>query len=141
MEINQQPITIERVIKAPMEKVWSDWTEPEHIEHWAYAADDWEASDAENDLRAGGRFKTHMGAKDGSAGFDFGGTYTAVEDHKLIEYDLDDGRHVKTVFVETPEGVKVTQTFDPEQENPVEKQRAGWQAILDNFKRYAEAEV
>lgn len=132
-------ITVQSVVKAPIEKVWEFWTKPEHVVHWAFASDDWEAPAAENDLRAGGRFKTTMAARDRSTSFDFTGTYTSVKEHELIEYDIDDGRHVKVEFTELPEGVKITETFEPENENPEEMQRSGWQAILDNFKKHAEA--
>ena len=132
-------ITVQCVVKAPTEKVWEVWTKPEHIVRWAFASDDWEAPAAENNLRTGGRFKTAMAAKDKSMGFDFTGVYTNVKEHELIEYDIDDGRHVKVEFTELPEGVKITETFEPENENPEKMQRSGWQAILDNFKRYAEA--
>lgn len=131
-------ITVQAVVNAPIEKVWRYWNAPEHITAWAFASDDWEASDAENDLRTGGTFKTVMGAKDGSVSFDFEGTYTNVIENKLIEYDMSDGRHVKIEFEDTPEGVKITQTFDPESENTEEVQREGWQAILNNFKEYVE---
>lgn len=131
-------ITVQTIVNAPIEKVWEYWNGPEHIPAWAFASDDWEAPSAENDLRTGGKFKTVMAAKDGSASFDFTGTYTGVAGNELIEYDMDDGRHVKTVFEDTPEGVKITQTFDPENENPEEMQREGWQSILDNFKKYTE---
>lgn len=134
---NQNTITIAAVINAPMEKVWECWTKPEHITKWAFASETWEAPSAENDLRVGGKFKTRMQAKDGSAGFDFEGMYTAVQEHKLIEYDFGD-RHAKIEFKETGDGVKVMETFDPESENPIEMQRTGWQAILDNFKKYVE---
>lgn len=107
--------------------------------NWAFASDEWEAPAAENDLRVGGKFKTTMAAKDKSSGFDFTGTYTALKANELIEYDIDDGRHVKVEFVDTPDGVKVTETFDPENTYPQDMQRSGWQAILDNFKKYAEA--
>ena len=110
-------ITVKTVINAPITKVWECWNKPEHITGWAFASDDWEAPAAENDLREGGRFKTVMAAKDKSSSFDFTGTYTAVKDNELVEYDMDDGRHVKVEFVETPEGVKVTEIFDPENEN------------------------
>lgn len=136
--MNTSPITIQTVINAPMSKVWDCWNEPKHIEQWAFASDDWEAYGAENDLRSGGKFKTTMAAKDKSFSFEFGGTYTAVTEHALIEYDMDDMRHVKTEFTETAEGVQVVQTFDPEQENSTEMQREGWQAILNNFKKYVE---
>ncbi len=137
--MNKNPITIEAVINAPMNKVWEYWNKPEHIMKWAFASDDWEAPSSENDLRVGGTFKTVMAAKDKSASFDFGGTYTNVKEHEIIEYDLGDKRHVKNVFTQTPEGIKVTTTFDPEGQNDPEFQRKGWQAILNNFKKYAES--
>jgi uncharacterized protein YndB with AHSA1/START domain len=135
----KNPITVQTTVNAPIEKVWEFWNKPEHITGWAFASDDWEASGIENDLRTGGKFKTVMGAKDKSTSFDFMGTYSNVQEHKLIEYDMSDGRHVRVEFAETPEGVKITETFDPENENSEELQRSGWQAILDNFKKYVES--
>ncbi len=138
-------ITVESIINAPMEKVWKYWSEPEHITKWAFASDDWEAPYAENDLQTGGRFKTTMAAKDKSISFDLTGSYTAVVEHALIEYDMDraaneeKNRHVKTEFIEVPGGVKIVQTFDPENQNPIEMQTNGWQTILDNFKKYTES--
>ncbi len=131
-------ITVETLVDAPLEGVWACWTVPEHITKWSFASDDWEAPHAENDLREGGAFTTTMSAKDGSASFDFSGTYTSVIEHELIEYVVEDGRAVSVRFTETPEGVRVVETFEPEQENPREMQQEGWQAILDNFKRYVE---
>lgn len=136
--MEQTPITISATVKAPIGKVWEGLTNPESITQWAFASEDWEAPSAENDLRVGGKFKTVMQAKDKSSGFDFTGIYTNVQENTLIEYDLDDRRHVKTELSETPDGVVVTQTFDPERENPAEMQREGWQAILNNFKKYVE---
>lgn len=143
--MNTNPITVSTTISAPIEKVWEFWNDPSHITKWAFASDDWEATSAENDVRVGGKFKTTMAAKDKSASFDFTGTYTVVEENKIIEYDMDQAegedkpRHVKVVFELTPEGAKVTETFDPEQENSEEMQRGGWQAILDNFKKHVES--
>ena len=137
-------ITVETTINAPMEKVWEYWNGPEHITKWAFASDDWEAPFAENDLRTGGKFKTTMAAKDKSASFDFNGIYTNVVPNSLIEYDMEKApneeksRHVKVEFKETPEGVKITETFDIEHENSEEMQRSGWQGILDNFKKHVE---
>ena len=132
------PITVQTVINAPVAKVWVYYNKPEHIVHWAFGSDDWEAPAAENDLRVGGNFKTVMAAKDKSASFDFAGVYTAVKENELIEYDFGD-RHAKVEFSEVPEGTKVTIVFDPENENPEEMQRKGWQTILDNFKKYTES--
>jgi uncharacterized protein YndB with AHSA1/START domain len=136
--MEQKSITIETTINAPIEKVWDYWNNPEHIQKWAFASDDWEAPYAENDLVVNGKFKTTMAAKDNSASFDFEGVYTNVKSHELIEYELGDSRKVSTKFETTPQGVKITQTFDPESENSIEMQKSGWQAILDNFKRYVE---
>lgn len=132
-------ITVESLVNAPVEKVWAIWSEPKHITQWCQASSDWHAPYAENDLKKDGKFKTTMAAKDGSMSFDFEGVYTNVQPNKVIEYNIADGRKVKIVF--TPEGnkTKVTETFEAEGQNPVEMQRGGWQAILDNFKKYAEA--
>lgn len=139
METNQPTkVTVQAVIQAPVEKVWSYWTEPEHITKWNQASDDWHAPRAENDLRAGGTFLTRMEAKDGSMGFDFGGVYDEVNMHERISYTLGDGRRVEITFAAEGQGTKVVETFDAESTHPVEFQQAGWQAIMDNFKKYVE---
>ena len=136
--MNRDPITIGTLVNAPLAKVWNYWNKPEHITQWAFASDDWEAPSADNDLRTGGKFRTTMAAKDKSTSFEFEGIYSAVKEHELIEYDMRDGRHVKIEFTEMQEGVKVVETFDPENENPDEMQKNGWQAILNNFKKHVE---
>lgn len=134
-------IKIEAIIKGDKEKIWRAWNDPEHIKDWAFASDDWEAPKAENDLRAGGRFLTRMAAKDGSAAFDFTGTYTKVIPYERIEYEIDDGRTVAIDFENNgQDSVKVTQEFEMESINTEEVQRGGWQAILDNFKKYFESQ-
>lgn len=132
-------IAVETMIQAPIEKVWEFWTRPEHIVKWAFSSDDWEAPHAENNLTIGGKFKTVMSAKDKSSGFDFTGAYTNIKIHELIEYDVDDGRHAKIEFTKFPDGIRVVETFNPEKINSEEMQRSGWQAILDNFKKYVES--
>lgn len=131
-------ITVGVQVNAPVEKVWQLWTGPEHIVKWNSASDDWHTPRATNDLRVGGRFVSHMAAKDGSMGFDFGGTYTEVKTHQLIKYTMDDNRKATVTFTQNEKGVQVTVEFDAEAINPVEMQRGGWQAISDSFKKYAE---
>lgn len=132
-------ITVENVVKADLEKVWTSWTNPEHIVQWCQASDDWHAPYAENDLRLGGAFKTTMAAKDGSFSFDFGGIYSQVKPMELIEYQMEDGRHVSVYFAPESDGIKVVEKFEAESENPLEMQQGGWQAILDHFKKYTES--
>lgn len=131
-----QSITVQTTLTAPIDKIWQYWTAPEHITQWYFASDDWCAPRATNDVRVGGRFTIRMEAKDGSAGFDFGGTYTAIEPHKSMAYTMDDGRKVSITFVPQDNGYTLTETFDPEGTNPIERQQQGWQAILMNFKKY-----
>lgn len=132
-------ITVESTVNAPAEKVWNYWSNPVHIVKWAHASDDWHTTRAENDLRAGGSFTSRMEAKDGSFGFDFGGIYDDVRTHEYMEYTMSDGRKVKIKFTGDAGKTKIVQSFDAESENPVEMQQAGWQAILDNFKKYTES--
>jgi uncharacterized protein YndB with AHSA1/START domain len=132
-------ITIETKVNAPIDAVWEAWNNPEDIQRWNAASDDWHTTRSEVDLREGGQFVSRMEAKDGSAGFDFGGVYTRVEPKQAIDYRMSDGREVANRFVSGPDGVDITVTFDAETENPEELQRAGWQAILDNFRQYVES--
>jgi len=132
-------ITVEATINAPVEKVWKYWNEPQHITKWCSASDDWHAPFAENDLRKDGTFKTTMAAKDGSFSFDFGGIYTNVEKHKRIEYTMGDGRTVKVTCTPAGNATKIVETFEAETENSLEMQKDGWQAILNNFKKYVES--
>ncbi|WP_026464363.1 SRPBCC family protein [Adhaeribacter aquaticus] len=134
------PITISATVAAPIEQVWHFWNDPQAIIQWNAASDDWHTPSAENDLRVGGTLQSRMEAKDGSWGFDFKGTYTAIQEHTHIEYVLDDGRKVQVTFKPEDNNTIVTETFDAEDTMPREFQEAGWQAILNNFKKYAEAQ-
>ena len=131
-------ITVASTLNAPVEKVWEYWTAPTHIIKWCAASDDWHTPHSENDLRAGGKFSSRMEAKDGSFGFDFGGVYDEVIPNKYIEYTLGDERKVKIDFITDGNKTTITETFEAESTNPEEMQKAGWQAILDNFKKYTE---
>jgi uncharacterized protein YndB with AHSA1/START domain len=132
-------ITVENTVNAPVEKVWDFWTKPEHITKWNNASDDWHTPRAENDVRTGGTFSIRMEAKDGSFGFDFGGVYDAVKKNEKLEYTIGDGRKVKVNFSKQGNTTKVVESFEAENTHSEEMQRGGWQAILDNFKKYTEA--
>jgi uncharacterized protein YndB with AHSA1/START domain len=137
--IKDKIISVETTVKAPIEKTWSYWTEPEHITRWCFATDDWHVPHAENDLHVKGKFLTRMAAKDGSISFDFEGVYTRIEKYKAIEYTIADGRTVKVSFSDLGTKTRVVESFVPEQLNPHDKQKGGWQAILDNFRKYSES--
>lgn len=130
-------VSVETLVNAPLSEVWRAYTTPTDIKQWNAASDDWHTTEATVDLRTGGAFSSRMEARDGSFGFDFAGTYTKVVPHELIEYSFGD-RSGSVEFVAGDDGVTVRVTFDAEDENPVEQQRAGWQAILVNFARHVE---
>lgn len=131
-------ITIKSEINTPLNKVWKYWTNPAQVMHWNFASDDWHCPKAENHLVVDGEFHYEMAAKDGSASFDFWGTYTNIETGKLIEIVLGDNRKMSVSF-EFKDGITtVTETFEPENIHSLEMQKAGWQAILDNFKKFVE---
>lgn len=135
---HKKTITVETLINAPIEKIWAYWTVPEHITKWNNASEDWHTTRAENDLRIGGKFLSRMEAKDGSFGFDFEGIYDDVVTNEKISYTLLDDRKVDVTFLQTGNGVQITETFEAETENTLELQKFGWQAILNNFKNYVE---
>jgi uncharacterized protein YndB with AHSA1/START domain len=131
-------LTVKCMVDASIEEVWKFWTTPEHITQWNKASEDWYTPYAENDLRVGGKFKFTMASKDGTMSFDFEGEYTKVENHSLIEYKLGDDRKIDIYFISLDNEVEIIESFDPENVNSEEMQRQGWQAILDNFKKYVE---
>lgn len=139
METKQKTtITVENTVNAPVQKVWEYWTNPEHIKQWNNASDDWHTPWVKADFREGGNFVARMEARDGSTGFDFGGVYNVLRTNQYIEYTIGDGRKVKVNFAPINNTTKVTEIFEAENMNPVDMQRKGWQAILDNFKKYTE---
>lgn len=131
-------ILVETKVNAPIEHVWKCWTKPEEVMKWNTASEDWHTTASAVDLRQGGQFTSRMEAKDGSMGFDFAGEYTQIAKPNLIEAVFED-RTLRVEFIQHSDGVLVREEFETEAEHPVEMQRAGWQAILDNFKRHVES--
>lgn len=130
-------ITVTAIINAPVKKVWDHYTNPKHIVHWNFADPSWHCPSAENDLKIGGTYKARMEAKNGSFGFDFEAVYTGLIPEKEFTYQF--GKRNATVrFESRNQQTTITVAFDPESDNPVEMQKNGWQAILNNFKSYTE---
>lgn len=136
METTQ--LTVSATIDADIQKVWEAWTQPNHITKWNFASDDWCCPKAENDLQTGGKYLARMEAKDGSFGFDFEAVYDEILAHQKITYTMADGRKSTTAFKSNGNTTEVSTTFDAETTNPIDMQQQGWQAILNNFKKYAE---
>lgn len=135
-------VTVEVMIDAPLARVWDYYTIPEHVIKWKRASEDWYCPRAFNNLSAGGRFSYTMAARDGSMSFDFSGTYTKIVYYERIINQLDDGRMMSVTFQSlSDKQTIVSETFEAEEENNLELQRTGWQAILNNFKSVTEREI
>lgn len=133
----EDKITVTATINADPKKVWDYYTNPKDIVNWNFADPSWHCPRAENDMKVGGTYKARMEAKDGSFGFDFEAIYTQIIDGKEFTYEFG-GRTANVKLADTKNGTEITVAFDPENENPIEMQRGGWQAILNNFKTYTE---
>lgn len=135
-----QPIIIKTEINKPVSEVWNFFNDPRHIVKWNFAHESWECPSVKNNLKVGGKLEARMQAKDGSFGFDFVGIYDEVKENQLIKYHLEDGRNVEVIFEKlSDDKTKITEKFDPEKENALKMQKQGWQAILDNLKKYSES--
>ena len=138
MGTQQTLITVQTKVNVPVKQTWFYFTTPSAVIRWNHASDDWHCPAATSELKPGGKFCYTMAAKDGSMSFDFEGTYTEVIPHQSLKYEIVDGRKVTVLFKETNGETEVVTTFDAENQNPAEMQQAGWQAILDSFKAFAE---
>jgi uncharacterized protein YndB with AHSA1/START domain len=133
-----EKIEISALVNSNIEKVWNYYNSPNHIVNWNFASDDWHCPKAESDFVVGGTFTSTMAAKNGEFQFDFGGKYTNIIENQIVSYIMEDNRTVSISFEETEKSVNVTVVFDAETENSIDLQKAGWQAILNNFKTYTE---
>lgn len=134
-----EKVTVSALVNGGIGKVWDYYNNPAHIVNWNFADPSWQCPSASNDLRPGGKYQARMEAKDGSFGFDFEAVYDQVDEGKSFSYTMPNGRQAGVVFTDRGDQTEVDVSFDPETENPVEFQKAGWQAILNNFKSYTEA--
>ena len=130
-------ILVTATIKANAKKVWDYYTNPEHIVKWNFAAPSWHCPKATNDMKVGGKYFARMEAKDGSFGFDFKAIYEEIKTGESFSYSFGD-RKATVEFKNLENQTEITIVFDPENENPIEMQKGGWQAILNSFKNYTE---
>jgi uncharacterized protein YndB with AHSA1/START domain len=131
-------IKIDAHIKASQEKVWEYYTNAKHIVHWNFATEDWSCPNANVELVGGGKYHARMEAKDGSFGFDFEAIIRDVQPFEKLSYTMFGDRKVEILLNKTEHGTYISLEFEAETENPIEMQQAGWQAILNNFKKYVE---
>lgn len=136
-----EKITVSTIVNCNRDKAWRIWNDPFAIREWHTASPDWHTPRAVNNLKEGQTFSYRMESLDGTNGFDMEGQYTRIVQRNLIEYTMADGRQVSIAFEEKDGKTYITEIFDPENVNPAELQRQGWQNILDNYKARAEKET
>lgn len=132
-------ITVEVLVHSDLHKCWENFTSADRVIHWNFASPEWHCPVASSDLKPGGKFAYTMAARDGSESFDLEGVFDLVQAPRKIAYILADGRKVEVSFEESANGILVRERFEAENMNPLELQKAGWQAILDNFRKYTES--
>ncbi len=135
---NEEFLEVSATVNAPLDQVWDKWTQAEHVVNWNFAHASWCCPKAEVDFRVGGFSTYRMEAKDGSSGFDLKATFLEIKPSTFIATELEDGRKVEVKFIVGENFVEVQQRFEPEQENPLDLQQGGWQAILNQFKTYCQ---
>ena len=136
--MKETSIIVEALIQCSATEAWHYYVSPEHIIHWNFASPEWHCPKADNALEEGGELNYVMAARDGSMSFEFKGIFNSIEEPLKLDYTLGDGRKVKVNLQPTDQGTRFVQSFEPEQENSLDLQRDGWQAILNNFKEYVE---
>ena len=141
MKNTTEAITVETTVHSSIEEVWKIWTTASHIMNWNNPSDDWHSPNSFIDLKEGGHFSFRMEAKDGSVGFDHKGVYDKVKVRELIEYTVADGRKSVIQFIPNGNETRIIETFEPEPETPIDMQRDFCQAVLNNFKQYAEQQI
>jgi uncharacterized protein YndB with AHSA1/START domain len=138
MDNIKAPLIAEIFVNASIEKVWDLWTNPKHMAKWNNMSEEWHTPKAENDLRVGGRLFLRMEMKDGSDGFDYMCIYDDLVIKQKISHTTSDNRKTTILFLITENGVRLTETFDPESKTPLDIQQDFCQSILNNFKAYVE---
>ncbi len=138
--MNEQKIIVQTTVNVLPDKTWEFYTNPKHIMNWKFASEDWKCPNALNDLTVGGKHFVRMEAKDGSFGFDFEAVYDEIEKDKFFKYTMSDGRKLSAIFTELNGHTNLKLSFDPDEQYSADMQRKGWQAILDNFKKYVESQ-
>ncbi|MDP4963691.1 MAG: activator of HSP90 ATPase, partial [Salibacteraceae bacterium] len=64
--------------------------------------------------------------------------YDQITQGERFVYTMLDGRETEVIFNAIDYQTEVIITFDAEAENSLELQQNGWQAILNNYKKYTE---
>jgi len=129
-----------RTIRASVQRVFEAWTQPEHLRVW-WGPRPVTCSDAEVDLRAGGRFRIVNALPDGNA-VTIHGEFRVVEPPRRLVYTwrMDDGSLESSLVTVTFEpkdgGTEVVVVHEDIPTEPVrESHESGWRGCLDGLER------
>lgn len=136
-----EKISVTITVKAPIQKVWEFWTDPEHIQKWNNAMEGWQTTNVKNDVRNGGKFNFRMESKKENRSFDYKGVYDEVVPNELLAQTLDDGRTTKLTYKALEGETEIIETFEPDSNEPIAMQREFCKSVLDSFKVYVEGNL
>jgi predicted dithiol-disulfide oxidoreductase (DUF899 family)/uncharacterized protein YndB with AHSA1/START domain len=144
MSRHQAPsLSLKRALKAPAEKVFAAWTQPEALKRWFAPRSAMVVPLAQTDVRVGGRFRIVMRAPDGEE-FRVGGTYKEiVAGRKLVftwawESTPERQSLVTVDITPTPGGCELTLTHELfVDEAARDRHRQGWSSSLERLDHFS----
>jgi uncharacterized protein YndB with AHSA1/START domain len=136
-------LTLKRKLKAPAEKVFAAWTDPEKIVHWFGPAETVSGSvHADMDVRTGGRYRFRFKTQDGES-HEVGGEYKEVIPNQRLVFSwawhsTPERESLVTVTLK-PDGDSTMLTLLHERffdEKAREGHTRGWTGTLEKLDRY-----
>jgi uncharacterized protein YndB with AHSA1/START domain len=137
-------LTIKRRFKAPPEKVFNAWADPEKVKHWM-GPGEVKVLRAEGDARTGGHFRWVMRAPNGED-HDVSGVYREVIPNEKLVFtwawkSTPERESLVTVDIK-PDGTGSLMTFTHEQffdEDARDRHQKGWSAAIEKMEEYLAA--
>ncbi len=137
-----QPLVVTRTYPASRERVFQAWTEAGHLSRWFAPTDDY-TTDAQSDLRIGGKYRLSVRHKGGNVHTMFG-TYQVIEPPQKLVYTWNwEGAttpdSLVTVDFVALNGNSTQVTLTHQQFADVEtrdKHSQGWNGCMDKLERY-----
>jgi uncharacterized protein YndB with AHSA1/START domain len=119
INVDGQKLTIKRVFKAPVEKVYQAWTDPDKMVRWFASNERWRTPEVEVGSSPGGKYNLTMRHSDGDKFQSVGQIVEIIENQRISftwtmpDAGLSFGESLVTVDLrEVPEGTELTLTHD-----------------------------
>jgi uncharacterized protein YndB with AHSA1/START domain len=139
--VSKPSLTLKRHLKAPPEKVYGAWTDPEKLARW-FGPGKVEPLHVEADVRVGGRYRIVMRSPDGEE-HDVSGVYREVTPNQKLVFtwawrSTPERESLVTVLLRGDgDGTMLTLTHEQFFDEPArDRHRSGWIGCLDKLEQY-----